>query len=201
MNQDQETPQHATSSVNGGASVYARTTLSDPLHHLVRDAVMKSYNHEFNVGKSADPFLIEAIVSNVAEAIYAAEERESNTPRKRAYEALDTERDYQDAGFGNAANADTGRGPGRPMGRGDCLLTLQHLLNEAQALWYRPQTQEPVAHIMRKIGGVAVQYMERYGTYDRPFSPMQMEILKAREATKGTAEQVLDALLGGRGRT
>lgn len=173
----------------------ASTTLTDPLHNLIRRGVMDAYQHEFNAGKEVDPFLVEAIVSSVTDRLIDQIASEGYTAREQAYEAIDTERDYQDHGFGNAANADTGRGPGKPMTRGECLLTLEVILNEAKAIWYKPQTQRQVADLVRKLAGVAVQYMERYGTYPREFTPDQQAILDAAASAKQRGAQVTDAIL------
>lgn len=166
------------------------TTLQDPLSRMIREAVLAAYQHEFNAGKTPDLFLIEAIVLNVGATIDSVTEQDANDPRQLAYDAIDTERTYQDAGFGNASASRTQEIPGRPMSLGECGFTLEELLVDLRRVWYRPESTVQAMHIMRKIGGVAVQALEHYGAPKRDFSPQQRQALEAHSAT----ESLLDAL-------
>lgn len=98
--------------------------------------------------------------------------------RTAAFWAIHTERLYQDAGFGNAANRVTGiEMQSSPMSPGEHLLTLDDILREAKDAWYHPGSQVMVAHLVRKMGGVCVSFMERYGAIPRSFSDGQKAIL------------------------
>lgn len=82
-----------------------------------------------------------------------------NDKRIDAYLALDSERDYQDAGRGNAK-----RHEGRPeLTVGEHILILEKLVADARVEWYKPDGRNTAIEHVRKIGGVAVRCMELYG--------------------------------------
>lgn len=175
-------------------SVNAYTTLQDPLHQAIRKAVVAAYRNEFNVGKDIDPFLVEAIVANVWHAVGEWSEDGANKARDAAIDALIGERDYQDAGCGNAADTNTGSGPGRPLTPGECLLTIKQLAAQAEGIWYRPQSGAKLQHWFRKIGGVALQALERYGAPARVLSSAQQDQVDDHKAATQFATGVLEAL-------
>lgn len=176
-------------------SVVAGTALASPLHNDIRAALLAGYSHEFNAGKEADPFLIEAQVVSLARLVDDILNADADDPQVHAFEALITERTYQDAGFGNAADTVTGRGPGRAMTPGECLLTIEELTKEARALWYVPRTGTEVQSLIRKIGGVALQALEHYGAPERQFTPAQQAVLDQRDKMAAAGDAVHDKLV------
>lgn len=84
--------------------------------------------------------------------------------RKQVYEAIDTERDYQDAGRGNAK-----RHEGQPeMTPGEHLLCMEKCLTDARESWYKPDGGAACLDHVRKVAALAVACMERYGAPRRP---------------------------------
>ena len=73
-----------------------------------------------------------------------------------AYLAIDSERDYQDAGRGNAAGDGMTSIP-------EHLLVMEKLLNDAKLAWYHPGGLMDALNHVRKIGGVATRCMEIHG--------------------------------------
>lgn len=169
------------------SGVVASTTQNDPIQNEIRDALVSAYSHDFNVGKVPDPFVIEAQVLAITSWLGDFLDRHLDR-RAEVYDAIDTERDYQEAGFGNAGDGITG-GPHR-LTPGENLLCQLQLINQAIQLDYRIGTKREVAEIVRKIAAVAVQYMENYGAWPREFTPYQKSVLvdkakgKAVENTK-----------------
>lgn len=83
--------------------------------------------------------------------------------RVAAYKALDSERDYQDAGV-----ADVSRLNMKPLDAGEIILAMEQCLTTARAAWYSDAHPYPhTAEYVRKVGGLAVQFMERYGAPQR----------------------------------
>jgi len=83
--------------------------------------------------------------------------------RKEVYEVIDTERAYQDKGSGNALRHD-----GMPaMTPGEMILCMEKLVNDAREAWYVPEGGLGCREHVRKVAGVAVQMMERYGAPKR----------------------------------
>lgn len=80
--------------------------------------------------------------------------------REEVYKALDSERDYQIAGRGNAKRHEEFSNPLLP---GEVILCMERILSEAREAWYRPDGLPYVAEDMRKLGAMAVQYGENYG--------------------------------------
>jgi hypothetical protein len=82
-----------------------------------------------------------------------------NDKRIDAYLAIDSERDYQDAGRGNA-NRDSSL---PELTVGEHILIMRKLLNDAELAWYAPQGSTDALEHVRKIGGVATRCMEIWG--------------------------------------
>lgn len=83
--------------------------------------------------------------------------------RESVYAAIDSERDYQEAGAGNArrhANM-----PG--MTPGEIILCMEKCLQDARDAWYKPNGGEACIPFVRKVAGLAVQAMELYGAPQR----------------------------------
>ena len=83
--------------------------------------------------------------------------------RVAAYKALDSERDYQDDGV-----QDPDKPSMKPLTPGEILLAMEYCIKAASANWYHEAHPHPMAtEFIRKIGGLAVQYMEQYGAPQR----------------------------------
>jgi len=95
--------------------------------------------------------------------------------RNVVYSIIDGERDYQDAGEGNAAPHPDAQRRNGALSPGECLLCIEQIAAEARAAWYKPDGQAAMAPFMRKIAGVSVQFMENYTAPPRachdPLSP------------------------------
>lgn len=79
--------------------------------------------------------------------------------RTEVYGALDGERDYQDAGAGNAR-----RHAGMPpMTPGEFILCMEHCLAEARRVWYSPDGGQACLEHLRKVSALGVQAMELHG--------------------------------------
>lgn len=85
---------------------------------------------------------------------------ERSEVRKQAYNALDSERVYQDRGLGNA------KGNGMKS-VGEHILCMEKLLDDARRAWYKPDGTKDAMDHFRKIGAVAVAGMERHGVQFR----------------------------------
>ena len=84
--------------------------------------------------------------------------------RNEVYAAIDSERDYQDAGKGNAnRHADA---PDRLL-PGEIILCMEKCLNDARNAWYTPTGGVDCLPFIRKVAGLAVQAMENYGAPKR----------------------------------
>jgi hypothetical protein len=95
------------------------------------------------------------------------EVRDRPAIREAVYNKLDGEREYQNDGQGNAKPHPGSTRPNGALSPGECLLCIEQIAADARAAWYKPNGQEAMAPFMRKIGGVAVQFMENYPTPDR----------------------------------
>lgn len=84
--------------------------------------------------------------------------------RNEAFAALNSERDYQDAGRGNAKRHENAAPNLTP---GECLFCIEEIAAQARAAWYKPDGGTAILPFMRKIGAVAVQCMENYGAPPR----------------------------------
>lgn len=83
--------------------------------------------------------------------------------RVAAYKALDSERDYQDAGM-----ADESKPSMHVLTPGEIILAMEECLQHARTAWYHsahPHTG--MLNYIRKIGGLAMQGMEQYGAPQR----------------------------------
>lgn len=79
--------------------------------------------------------------------------------RGSVYSAIDSERDYQDAGRGNAK-----RHEGRPeMTPGEYLLCMEKCLADARTAWYAPDGGTACLDHVRKVSALGVACMELYG--------------------------------------
>lgn len=79
--------------------------------------------------------------------------------RSEAYNAIDTERDYQDAGKGNAK-----RHSDMPvMTPGEIILCMEKCLSDGRTAWYAPNGGTACLPFLRKVAALAVQAMEMYG--------------------------------------
>jgi len=84
--------------------------------------------------------------------------------REDVYAAIDSERDYQDAGKGNAnrhANALDRFLPG------EIILCMEKCLADAREAWYKPDGGTACLPFIRKVAGLAVLAMENYGAPKR----------------------------------
>lgn len=80
--------------------------------------------------------------------------------REAAYAAVDSERDYQDAGKGNAnRHADA---PDRLL-PGEIILCMEKCLADARAAWYTPTGGKDCLPYLRKVTALGIQAMENYG--------------------------------------
>lgn len=87
--------------------------------------------------------------------------------RQEVYAIIDGERDYQDAGMGNARrHADM-----PDLTPGEMILIMEELLSQARAVWYKPDGGKECLHDIRKAAAVGVQMMERFGAPPRGSLP------------------------------
>jgi len=80
--------------------------------------------------------------------------------REAAYDAIDSERVYQDRGLGNAKGAGI-------KSLGDHILCIRKLLNDTELAWYKPGGLEDALDHVRKMAAVAVRAMEVHGVQFR----------------------------------
>lgn len=81
------------------------------------------------------------------------------TERNYVYSVIDGERDYQDAGRGNAQ-----RHEGMPeMTPGEFILCMEKCLADARNAWYTPNGGTACLPFVRKVAALAVQCMEING--------------------------------------
>ena len=85
------------------------------------------------------------------------------TSRGEVYAAINTERDYQDAGKGNAKRHE-GRAQMTP---GEIILCMGKLLDDARTAWYAPDGGVACLDHVRKVTAMGVQCMELYGAPPR----------------------------------
>lgn len=78
--------------------------------------------------------------------------------RSLAYKAIDTERDYQDAGKGNAARHEE-----KKMTVGEFICCMDEYISKARAEWVKAGGVPASLHDIRKVAGLAVQCMELHG--------------------------------------
>lgn len=82
------------------------------------------------------------------------------TDRKEVYEAIDSERDYQN-------NLPPSRTSGEVHTIGDYVTMMQHYQNELVREWTINPGDAQALQIMRKIAGIAVHCMEDHGAPKR----------------------------------
>lgn len=83
--------------------------------------------------------------------------------RSEVYSAIDSEREYQDAQSGNAKRHENQP----PMTPGELILCMEKCLADARNIWYTPEGGVACLPFIRKVAGLAVQTMERYGAPPR----------------------------------
>lgn len=90
---------------------------------------------------------------------------ENKRSRSMVYAAIDSERNYQDAGAGNAA-----RHPNQPksMTPGEHILCMEKCLADARDAWYKPDGGTACLDFIRKVTALGVQCMEHHGAPPRP---------------------------------
>lgn len=84
--------------------------------------------------------------------------------RKEVYAVIDSERDYQDAGFGNAKRHENAPPHLLP---GEGILCIGKCLDDARNAWYAPNGGEACLPFIRKIAALSVQILENYGAPKR----------------------------------
>ena len=83
--------------------------------------------------------------------------------REQVYSAINTKRDYQDAGRGNAK-----RHEGQPaMTPGEYILCMEKCLEDARTTWYRQDGGELCLNHVRKVAALSVACMELHGAPPR----------------------------------
>ncbi len=76
--------------------------------------------------------------------------------RSEVYAVIDGERDYQDAGRGNAKRHDG-------MTPGEFILCMEKCLQDARVAWYAPNGGVACLDHVRKVSALGVQCMEVHG--------------------------------------
>lgn len=94
-------------------------------------------------------------------------------PRPEVYKVIDGERDYQDAGRGNAKRHEGAIANGviRPMTPGEYLLCMEQCLSDARAAWYKPNGGVACLDPLRKVVALGVACMEHHGALRRVLPP------------------------------
>lgn len=82
--------------------------------------------------------------------------------REHVYEAVDTERAYQDAGKGNAARHEQ-----KAMTVGEFICCMEEYVAKARAEWVKAGGVQPALHDVRKAVALGVQCMEFHGAPPR----------------------------------
>lgn len=83
--------------------------------------------------------------------------------RSEVYSAIDTERDYQEQGKGNALRHEY-----MPqMTPGEFLLCMEKVLKDGVDTWYKPDGGKNCLDFVRKVSALGVQCMEAYGAPKR----------------------------------
>lgn len=83
--------------------------------------------------------------------------------RTEVYAVIDAERDYQDAGRGNAKRHDGMP----PMTPGEYILCMEKLLADARTIWYAPDGGVKCLDAVRKVSALGVACMELHGAPKR----------------------------------
>lgn len=84
----------------------------------------------------------------------------SATTRQEVYAAIDTERQYQD-------KLSSARTDGREKTVGEFLTMLRHYMNKADAAWTENAGDAAALEQIRKIAGISVNCMEKWGAPKR----------------------------------
>lgn len=84
--------------------------------------------------------------------------------RKEVYEAIDSERDYQEKGKADLSRPDMIK----DLHVGDTIAAIQYNLDKALEAWYKGATPHINAmEYLRKVAGLCVQAGEEYGMLPR----------------------------------
>lgn len=94
-------------------------------------------------------------------------ERRVGVARSRAYEAVDSERAYQEAGKGNSAHPDGRHGAPNTLTPGEYILCMEKCLQDARDVWYKPEGGLKCLDFIRKVTGLGVAAMEHHGAPKR----------------------------------
>lgn len=86
------------------------------------------------------------------------------TPRDEVYRVIDGERDYQNAGLGNASRHEDAP---RVMTPGEYILCMEKCLHDAREAWYKPNGGTACLDFIRKNAALGVACMEHYGAPPR----------------------------------
>lgn len=89
--------------------------------------------------------------------------------RDFVYSVVDGERNYQDAGRGNAKRheGDAVKGVQRPLTPGEYILCMEKCLNDARDAWYKPGGGTDCLPFVRKVAALSVACMEHHGAPPR----------------------------------
>lgn len=79
--------------------------------------------------------------------------------RDAVYRVIDGERDYQEAGRGNAQR----QGAPPKLTPGELILCMEKCLAEARDAWYKPNGGTACLPFLRKVTALGVQGLENYG--------------------------------------
>jgi hypothetical protein len=86
--------------------------------------------------------------------------------RERVYDVIDGERDYQEAGEGNAKrHADAPPN----LSVGENILCMEQCLADARAAWYKPDGGTNALPFIRKVAALGVQALENFGAPPREY--------------------------------
>ena len=92
--------------------------------------------------------------------------------RHTVYEAIDTERDYQDNLWGDD-------GKPNPLTVGEFVLLVEEYAAKARAVWINEAKPErKTLDVVRKVAGIAVNCMEQHGAPKRSSAPFDPTLLK-----------------------
>lgn len=87
------------------------------------------------------------------------------TTRQEVYEAIDTEREYQDRVWKDHAG---GTESPNPLSIGEWILCMEEYLAEARVEWTgEPKPEVKTLETIRKVGAIAVHCMEQHGAPKR----------------------------------
>lgn len=88
------------------------------------------------------------------------------TGRERVYDVIDGERDYQEAGEGNAQRHENAP---PHLSVGENILCMEQCLADARAAWYKPNGGTAALPFIRKAAALGVQALENFGSPPREY--------------------------------